>query len=199
MQPEPGRVPTFTEKARRAQIVAATIETLAAYGLRQTSFVKVADRAGISPGLITYHFRTRKTLLQAVLDDIEQRLDVSMSGTEAPPESYTQALEFIITGHVLHCAAHPADMVARRELVAPRAEIDSHERAERGRQEFLDFLRQGQEHEFGAFDRETFTDSLFAVLDDVPRQLATRPDIEAEELARQLAGYFTRIVVADHG
>lgn len=199
MQPDSGRTPTFTEKARRAQIVAATIDTLAAYGLRQTSFVKVADRAGISPGLITYHFRTRKALLQAVSDDIEERLDRSMSGPETPPESYAEALEFVITGHVLHCAAHPADMVARRELAAHRAEIGSRELEERGRREFVDFLRGGQEHEFGAFDRDTFTDALFAVLDDVPRQLATRPEIEPAELARQLAGYFTRIAVADHG
>ncbi|MQA95092.1 MAG: TetR family transcriptional regulator [Streptosporangiales bacterium] len=38
--------PTFTTTARRAQIVAATIDTLAELGYGQTTFARIAERAG---------------------------------------------------------------------------------------------------------------------------------------------------------
>ena len=47
---------TFIETARRAQIVAAAIDTIADVGYAQASFARIAERLGISRGLISYHF-----------------------------------------------------------------------------------------------------------------------------------------------
>jgi AcrR family transcriptional regulator len=48
---------TFTEEARRTQIVTAAIETIAELGYAQTSFTQIAKRAGLSgTSLISYHF-----------------------------------------------------------------------------------------------------------------------------------------------
>jgi AcrR family transcriptional regulator len=58
VQPEDG-AETFVEAARRDQIVRAAIETIAEEGYARASFVRIAQRASISPGLITYHFRPR--------------------------------------------------------------------------------------------------------------------------------------------
>src|SRR5690349_11588172 len=48
---------TFVETARRAQIVDAAIDVLAEHGYPNTSFAKIAARAGLSStGMISHHF-----------------------------------------------------------------------------------------------------------------------------------------------
>jgi AcrR family transcriptional regulator len=47
---------TFIEAARRAQIVTAAIETIAGLGYGQASLARIAERAGTSKGVISYHF-----------------------------------------------------------------------------------------------------------------------------------------------
>jgi AcrR family transcriptional regulator len=47
---------TFIETARRAQIMAAAIDTIAELGYGQASLARIAQRAGTSKGVICYHF-----------------------------------------------------------------------------------------------------------------------------------------------
>jgi TetR/AcrR family fatty acid metabolism transcriptional regulator len=58
---QPGTAPdeperTFIETARRAQIAASAIDTIADVGFAGASFARIAERVGISGGLISYHF-----------------------------------------------------------------------------------------------------------------------------------------------
>src|SRR6188508_3405787 len=62
---------SFTEQARRAQIVGATIEVIAELGYGQASYARIAERAGLSStGLISYHFSSKADLIGAVLVEI---------------------------------------------------------------------------------------------------------------------------------
>lgn len=72
MQPKRGSDElTFTEAARRKQIVAAAIETVAELGYARASFARIAARAGLSsPGLISYHFGTKDELFEQVVAEI---------------------------------------------------------------------------------------------------------------------------------
>jgi AcrR family transcriptional regulator len=54
---------SFIEKARRAQIVECTIETIAEVGYAQASLGKIAKRANISKGVISYHFANKEELM----------------------------------------------------------------------------------------------------------------------------------------
>jgi AcrR family transcriptional regulator len=70
MQPgaAPGRQDrTFIETARRAQIVAAAIDTIAEVGYAGASFARIAERLGISRGLISYHFTGKDDLIKQVV------------------------------------------------------------------------------------------------------------------------------------
>ncbi|PED05505.1 TetR/AcrR family transcriptional regulator [Bacillus pseudomycoides] len=60
---------SFIEKARRAQIVECTIETIAEVGYAQASLGQIAKRAKISKGVISYHFTNKKELLEQVVTD----------------------------------------------------------------------------------------------------------------------------------
>ncbi|RJO73625.1 TetR family transcriptional regulator [Nocardia panacis] len=62
---------TFTENARRAQIVDAAIEVVAEHGYPNTSFAKIAKQAGLSStGMISYHFNGKNDLIRAVTAEI---------------------------------------------------------------------------------------------------------------------------------
>ncbi|WP_409496972.1 TetR family transcriptional regulator [Amycolatopsis sp. cmx-11-12] len=62
---------TFTESARRAQIVAAAIETIAGLGYARASFAQIAKEAKLSStGLISYHFANKEELVRTVLEDV---------------------------------------------------------------------------------------------------------------------------------
>ena len=67
MQPTSPGAPSFIEEARRRQIVRATIGALAQRGLIETSLAEIARDAGVSRGVISYHFDGKEELLEEVL------------------------------------------------------------------------------------------------------------------------------------
>src|SRR5579864_4314825 len=61
---------TFTEAARRAQIIAAAIDTIAEAGYGQASLARIAERAGTSKGVISYHFAGKDDLIREVVAEV---------------------------------------------------------------------------------------------------------------------------------
>lgn len=53
--------------ARRQQLIEATIETIAAQGYSRTTLTDVARQAGISHGLVNFHFESKERLLTETL------------------------------------------------------------------------------------------------------------------------------------
>lgn len=60
------------EKSRQTQarITQATIECILEKGIRATSTVDVAHRAGVSRGALVYHYPSKTSLMQAALEDL---------------------------------------------------------------------------------------------------------------------------------
>ncbi len=69
-----GKKPTFIEEARRRQILDVAIEEIAQRGYRKTSLDAIAAKAGISKGVIYYHFNGKRELLaqinRALIDEL---------------------------------------------------------------------------------------------------------------------------------
>lgn len=59
---------TQSRDARRMQVMEATIQSLAERGFSRTTVTDVAARAGISHGLVLFHFRSKENLLAETLD-----------------------------------------------------------------------------------------------------------------------------------
>lgn len=57
----------MSRDTRRLQVIEATIETLAARGYSRTTLTEVARVAGISHGLVLFHFATKENLLAETL------------------------------------------------------------------------------------------------------------------------------------
>ncbi len=72
---EPGgqTKPTFIETARRQQIVETAIQTIATEGFGQASLAQIARKAGISKGVISYHFAGKEALIEEILQNLLER------------------------------------------------------------------------------------------------------------------------------
>jgi AcrR family transcriptional regulator len=115
---------SFIEEARRRQIVETAIRTIAARGYSQSSLAEIAREAGISKGVISYHFEGKLELVEAILsrlleepaEFIKQRVDAS-AGAADKLRAYIRAnFEFMKT--------HRENYVALVDLWESRA---SHE------------------------------------------------------------------------
>ena len=58
----------MSREARRAQLIASTIETLAARGFSRITLTDVARAAGLSHGLVLFHFESKERLLAETLN-----------------------------------------------------------------------------------------------------------------------------------
>jgi AcrR family transcriptional regulator len=78
------------EAVRRAQIVDAAITVVAEEGYARASMARIAQQAGLSKGLLSYHFRNKEHLLEqalrttfeAITEAIVDELDVSAPAPE---------------------------------------------------------------------------------------------------------------------
>ena len=58
---------TFTERARRDQIVAAATEVIAEAGYGRASVAKIAEHIGVSKSVVLYHFKSKNDIIEAVV------------------------------------------------------------------------------------------------------------------------------------
>jgi TetR/AcrR family transcriptional repressor of bet genes len=59
---------TPIREARQRQLVEATITAIGRYGYAKLTLNHVATLAGLSPGIVNFHFRTKEQLLAATLE-----------------------------------------------------------------------------------------------------------------------------------
>ena len=64
---------TFIETARRAQIMAAAIDTIAELGYGQASLARIAETAGTSKGVILYHFGGKDDLIRELVSELSAK------------------------------------------------------------------------------------------------------------------------------
>ena len=76
--------PRASEAERKDQILQAALRAAATEGLESVSTRKVAAEAGLSHGLVFFHFRTRRALLVALLDWLLDEMATPAIGDEAP-------------------------------------------------------------------------------------------------------------------
>lgn len=187
---------SFIETARRAQIVRAAIETIADVGYAKASFARIAERAAISPGLISYHFSARVELIQQVVLDVTGSMDRTLAERAEGQPTYVGALRELIVGFVYFCADHPTEIVALGQVLsASSADEDTRGLASTQREtslaELEQMLRDGQEAgEFRAFPTRPMAVTLLAAMEAVPVELYGRPDTDVAVYAAELATTF---------
>lgn len=73
-----GLAPDAPATDTRARLIAAACEVIRDVGLKQARMEDIAGRAGVSRAAVYYHFNTKGDLATAILDDVCQRLTVTV-------------------------------------------------------------------------------------------------------------------------
>ena len=108
---------SFIEEARRAQIVAAAAETVAEVGYARASLARIAERAGISKSVISYHFDGKEDLLAQVAGDFFERTWEQMAPRIDAADSAAGKVAAWITSELEYFAAHRDRFLAMSEVV----------------------------------------------------------------------------------
>jgi len=200
---------TFTQVKRRDQLVACAIDAIVEGGFQRTSVAEVARRAGVSKGVVTYHFPAKDELIRAVVADVldamieylDPRLRAAEPGTY--PERYLAAY---VTAWAGCLRTHPRSVVAlvriynsfRDESGEPDAALrillDARARDVTLLTEILAF---GQARgTLGAFSAPVMAATAKAVIDDLMLQFAADPGLDLEAYAAALVTLFERATAA---
>jgi AcrR family transcriptional regulator len=169
-----------TADQRREQMLRAALEVIAERGYPETRIADVAERAGTSPALVIYYFKTKDQLLTEAIRFSEDTW--YEAGTRRMAEISTAAgrLEELVAMSCLPEAdAEPktswllwldlwAQAVRHPEVAGVRQKFD-----ERWRETIASLVLEGQEAgEFGPVDPADFAVMLSALLDGLAIQIA---------------------------
>lgn len=185
---------TFIEQARRRQIIDAAIEVLAEKGERAATFARIAERAGISASLISYHFSNRAELVAQVASQIVADMDSTLTAALEGEESARAALRTLIEAQMAYFAAHlPSVLALGRLAESGDAAISGGlaENRDTSLREIEELLVAGQESgELSRFAPRPMAVTLLAALEAAAVELFERPDTDAAEYGRELADLF---------
>ena len=191
---------TFTEEARRAQIIACAIEVLAELGYAQASFARIAERAGISKSVISYHFSSKDELLEQVVHSVYAEATQYVVPRVRGQQSAPAVLAAYLRSSLEFIRDHGNDIAAVTEIsVNVRSREGSPRFAggpggmEAALRPLQEILRRGQ-HDgvFADFDTRTMAWAIRNLVDGVPRRRALDPEFDFETCIHELVALVDR-------
>ncbi|MBF6170499.1 TetR/AcrR family transcriptional regulator [Nocardia blacklockiae] len=175
MRPEnspDGQRRSFIEEARRRQIIAAAVDVIAEFGYGNASLARIARQAGISKGVISYHFDGKDDLMEQLVVQLyvsaAEQIAPAVTAAEGPRErvlAYIRSnLEFI--------DANRKYVAALTDVVINLRDADGQLRFAGGdgeqeiKQPLVDLLTDGQRGGvFGEFDPVAMAESIRDAID----------------------------------
>ncbi|MFE3456500.1 TetR/AcrR family transcriptional regulator [Nocardiopsis aegyptia] len=113
------RQPTLTEQARRQQLVAVTIDLVAAHGYAACSLQRIADAAGITKGAVIYHFASKNAVIRAAYDAVIEALTERVGAAVGLAPGPAAAVDAYVESMIGHMAEHPTHVRVLTEALAP--------------------------------------------------------------------------------
>ncbi|MGX1778477.1 TetR family transcriptional regulator [Nocardia brasiliensis] len=188
---------TFTENARRAQIVQAAIAVVAEHGYPNVSFAKIAKQAGLSStGMISYHFQGKGDLIREVIAEVMRVALAYVTGKLDGEADYTARLRLHFAANLALLDEYPQHLRALSSIVA-NAQPD--ERTTFGLGDQLAEFNRVQEERireaqragvFREFDPAVMVLAIRGALDAAIARASVDPDFDTAACARELADLF---------
>ena len=192
-----GRKGSFIEEARRRQIIASAVEVIAEFGYGSASLARIARNAGISKGVISYHFDGKDELMSQVVVQLyvsgAEYMTAQIAEADGPHEQlmvYLQSnLDFIDDN---------------RQFVAAAGEVVLNLRNAEGKLKFVDendqdtvlgpladLLEAGQKTgTFGDFDPRVMAMSIRDAIDGVATRVVHSANFDLPLFAQQMKRLF---------
>jgi AcrR family transcriptional regulator len=184
------------------------IEVIADLGFARASVGELARRAGVSKGVVTYHFAAKDDLIRAVIGDVIGSMAEYLEPRliAAKPDRFPERfIATYVTAWAGYYRSHARQVLAlvqifnafRDEsgLTNPAFRIRAGEVAAIER-----VLRLGQDMgRFGPFDPHVMASVIKVAVEDLLNQFVNDPDLDLEGYATQLAALFERATRQDRG
>ena len=195
--------PTFTETARRAQIVAAAIDTIAELGYAQASLTRIAEAAGTSKGVIIYHFGSRDELIKELVAELVAKAGAYMRPRIEAEQTGAGMLRAYIESNLAFMAGNRGHVAATVEIALNARAADGsrlydsayHDMSVAAVRELLAHF-QGTGEFLPSFDPLVMALAIRAAIDGVAPLLARDPGLDAGHHARELSDLFLRATSA---
>ncbi|EYF06147.1 TetR/AcrR family transcriptional regulator [Chondromyces apiculatus] len=192
-----GQSGSFIEAARRAQLVQCAIDTIASEGYAQASLAHIAERAGISKGVISYHFAGKDELIEQVLTEIMTlAVKTVIPEVEAQPTARDK-LRVYIERNIAFVGGYPAHAITLLEIWTGMRSAEGQQRFdarsyEAGFEYMKGIFRQGEEEgDFRPFSHRVMAMMLRGAIDAVLLQRVTYGDqVDLAECAREMVAFF---------
>ncbi|WP_214317342.1 TetR/AcrR family transcriptional regulator [Nonomuraea sediminis] len=191
---------SFIEEARRAQIVASAVEVIAELGFARASLAQIAKHAGISKGVISYHFAGKDELMEEVVERTYHAIAEYVMAKIEGVESATGLLR----GHILsvaeHMRGHRTQLKALGEIFYNLRTADGQPRygvkANEAVYEAMESIyRLGQQNgEFREFDTRVMAVTHSSAIDSMFAYWVAYPEHDLDAHANELADLFERAV-----
>lgn len=195
---------SFIEAARRAQVIDSAIETIAEAGYARASLAQIAKRAGISKGVISYHFSDKHELIQQVVTHILAAFDAYMRPrVQAERSSSAAMLRVYIESNVAFMRTNRKHVMVLVDVLTnarrPDGElIVSADKYCSGESELEQILRRGQRRgEFRRFSPQVMAITIRHAIDAVAPQMVADPELDLEAYGRELTTLFEIATRAD--
>jgi TetR/AcrR family transcriptional regulator, fatty acid metabolism regulator protein len=188
---------TFTQRKRREQLVGCAIDAIVDLGFQGMSVGEVARRAGVSKGVVTYHFAAKDDLIYEVVSEIFDSITVFLESRlgRTTPERFVADYIF---AWVEYYRTHTRYMLAV-------GEIWGNFRDENGRRRFGEQAMTGELADVqralelgqasgsrGQFSARVMAVSMKAALDALLGQLAVDPELDLMAYGEELVALFER-------
>lgn len=175
---------TFTEEARRRQIVDRTIELVAERGPAAASLSAIAARAGISKAAVLYHFASKDAVLDATMRHVLTSYVAAVGAQVDAADGPEGMLVAYVRGTIEYMRDHPAQVRVLVEGLVRDPEVA----AQPGRwQSVAAILEQGQAAgAFRPFDARPLALMINGALDAVVAEWIGAPDLDLDTAAAEL-------------
>jgi TetR/AcrR family transcriptional regulator, fatty acid metabolism regulator protein len=188
---------SFIEIARRAQIIECAIDAIAELGYAKASLAEIAKRAGVSKGVISYHFAGKGELIQQVVNSLLEKGEAMMLPRVVAERDAIGMLRAYIEGNVEFLGSHHTHVQAVMNIsVSARDDdgapmIDLARPLEQLARELEKLLVYGQQRgEFREFSTRAMAVTIRSAIDAIPALLALDPKLDLESYAKELVTLF---------
>ncbi len=187
---------SFIEAARREQILECAIQTIAELGYNRASLARIAARAGISKGVISYYFNSKEALVNQVVNEISSASARVVTPQIAEQTTAALGLKAYIRSAIEYIGNHRTEMIALNEIMTQYRTPDGKAPSGAANEELAladleTLLRKGQEEgEFRQFALRPMAVTIRRAIDAVTTLFAADPDLNVISYALEIVTLF---------
>ena len=183
---------TSIERTRRAQIIAGAAACISKNGYSASSLAAIAKQAGVSKGVILYHFGSKDTLIEEVLKHVYVLADAEIGIPVRAETTPKGLLDVYISASFAFISARRDYVIALLLILADghAASRIVHGQVQSSTQDLKDILEYGQrDGVFRAFDASEVAKMIRTLIDVASYTLRDNPAADLSAYAREARAF----------